>query len=312
MLERSRVSWMSRDAAIAPDGTARRFRGSPHGPRTQRVPRRTVDLRSERLVRRCGLAARTLLFLAAVVARRASIAVDRRRCQRCRPTLHLRTRRHRTTDHRGIDRGRRRFAWRPDGAAIAFVRSDPVPQRTGAAAYADAFRSDRQRLSRDGAAAAAPSVASEVARRRTAPDRRSVERRRLDASRGRRMARNSGTCARPTRSTAYPTAPTAYALDLRTWRSRALTPHDAHEDQIEWSPAGSTLVLSLFRATAIRQIGHHGDGRRRRRMKRDASSPTRPARRYRRVDARRTRAASQGVRRNVGSAVCARRTRHAA
>lgn len=137
------------------------------------------------------------------------------------------------------------FAWRPDGRAIAFVRRDDAPVRRGRARYDDAFEvTDNDYLA---TAAAQP-------RHLWLAD--------LTRGRSRRLTEGAWSVADDAlswtpdgASLAYLRVPSgvhgvaplsaAYVLDLATGTSRALTPHDAHEDQALWSPDGSH-VLYLY------------------------------------------------------------------
>jgi dipeptidyl aminopeptidase/acylaminoacyl peptidase len=159
------------------------------------------------------------------------------------------------------------FAWRPDGRAIAFVRSDPVPQHTGAAAYADAF----EVTDNDYLATARPQPRHLWLAQVRGGERRLTE--------GTWSVANSTVSWSPDGAElAYIRVPNAihgisdrsaaYALDLKSGVSRALTAHDAHEDQIEWSPVGQRLLYLFPRdgdpaaATTVRTVDlstHEGD-----------------------------------------------------
>ena len=151
------------------------------------------------------------------------------------------------------------FAWRPDGRAIAFVRADPVPQRTGAAAYADAF----EVTDNDYLATARPQPRHLWLALVHGDERRLTE--------GAWSVANDTVSWSPDGAElAYMRVPNAihgiadrsaaYALDVKSGTSRALTAHDAHEDQIEWSPAGQRLLYLFPRdgnpaaATTVRTV----------------------------------------------------------
>ena len=143
-----------------------------------------------------------------------------------------------TTGETGVEA----FAWRPDGRAIAFVRRNRPPQPTGIAAYRDAF----QVTDNDYLATAKPQPRHLWL---TTMDAR--ERRLTDGIWS--VANSTITWSPDGASLAYLRVPnsihgisgraSSYALDLASNASRPLTTHEAHEDQIEWSPSGNRLLF---------------------------------------------------------------------
>ncbi|HEY1654569.1 MAG TPA: prolyl oligopeptidase family serine peptidase [Candidatus Tumulicola sp.] len=136
------------------------------------------------------------------------------------------------------------FAWRPDGAVIAFVRREETPVRRGSAAYEDAFEvTDNDYLATD---APRPSHLWTV-------DLRTGVQRRL--TRGTwSVADDTISWSPDGRRLSYLRAPNAihgvddrtaaFVLDVATGTSQALTPHSDYEDQPLFSPDGSrTLYL---------------------------------------------------------------------
>jgi dipeptidyl aminopeptidase/acylaminoacyl peptidase len=164
-----------------------------------------------------------------------------------------------TSGSTGVDT----FAWRPDGRSIAFVRRDPAAPRTGAAAYADAFEvSDNDYL-----ATARPRPRHLWIATLSGHEQR--------LTRGEWSVANSTISWSPDgASLAYMRVPnaihgvsdraSAYAVDLASDSSRALTTHDAYEDQISWSPGGGRLLFLYPRdgnpagATSLRFVDENG------------------------------------------------------
>jgi dipeptidyl aminopeptidase/acylaminoacyl peptidase len=134
------------------------------------------------------------------------------------------------------------FAWRPDGRAIAFVRRNETPHRSGVAVYTDAFQvTDNDYLA----------TANPQPRHLWLTTVSGGERRLTDGAWS--VANSTITWSPNGASLAYLRVPNAihgisgraaaYALDIAGDTSRPLTTHDAHEDQIEWSPDGSRLLF---------------------------------------------------------------------
>jgi dipeptidyl aminopeptidase/acylaminoacyl peptidase len=160
----------------------------------------------------------------------------------------------------------REFAWRPDGGAIAFIRTDaPAPSR-GRSNYDDAFEvTDNDYLA---TSAALPSHLWLVS---------------VPGDRERRLTAGTWSVADTSISwspdgtrLAYLQAPngiygvqeraTVYMLDAATGRSRPLTGHVAYEDQALWSPDGSRALYLYPRdgdpanATTVMAIDANGSG----------------------------------------------------